>query len=394
MIDYFEQIESQVKDADGQQQEIPTPINAVDGQGHFAPLTPAETLVKGRLLQEPDPPEVILTYRDRPFLTRGGVGGIVAAGGTGKSFIVNQFGNMMAAGGVIGPLRAPKKLNVLLLFGEDPQDEVDRRLWRVCQGTFPNSFHAISVSGKIGPLMQLKDGNPTRTKWFDWLCQTVENHKGLDVLMIDPKSRFYGLVENDNDHNTQWIACLETITVERGINILFTHHVSKANGKQLHQDMARGGSALVDGARWLIGLTPMEEKIAKEYGVNERDYVEMDLIKANYVAKLPQTLFFKRDGLGVLHYEDLGMGRLNSMTQQLVILLREDKYEVTRRELARTELGAATCAKMKEFFPKFTKCKDVDLCIDNGISKGWVEEINDGSKKNPRRVIRVKSIGA
>jgi hypothetical protein len=366
-------------------------VTAADDQGDFPPLTPAETLVKGRLVHEPQPLEALITYHDTPMLTRGCVGGFVAAGGTGKTYIMIQIGTMMARAGKLGPLSAPTQLKVLFLPAEDPQGELDLRLWRVCHGDFPDGFHAISVAGKIGPLMQLDNGNPARSENFEWLCKTIENHAGLDVLMIDPKSRFYGLDENNNDHCTQWITCLEYLAIRYNLTVLFSHHVSKGRSDSLHQDMSRGGSAIADGVRWLIGITPVNDKTAEKYGVNPRNYIEMDLVKANYVAKWPQTLFFKRDGLGVLHYEDLGMGRLNSMTRQLVTLLLVNKYEPTRRELTKTDVGASTCAKMKELFPKFTRGKDVDSCIDNGIQQGWMEEVDVGSKKNPKLVIRVKS---
>jgi hypothetical protein len=368
-------------------------VTEAGGPGRFPPLTPAETLVRGRLVEEPPAAEALILYHGTPMLTRGCVGGIVAAGGTGKTYIMIQTGTMMARGGKLGPLSAPKPLKVLFLPAEDPQGELDQRLWRVCHGDFPDGFYAASVSGKIGPLMQLDNGNPARSENFDWLCETIENHVGLDVLMIDPKSRFYGLDENNNDHATQWITCLEYLTIRYNITVLFSHHVSKGNGDTLHQNMSRGGSAIADGVRWLIGITPMKDATAEKYRVNPRDYIEMDLVKANYVAKLPQTLFFQRDSLGVLHYKDLGTDHLDAMTQQLAILLWEKNLEPTRREL-KTRIGDDVCVAMKELFSKFTKCKDIDSCVDNGVLKGWLEEVDAGSKRNLRRIVRVNSIAA
>ena len=373
-------------------QELLDQAQAADDAHHYPPLTSADTIIKGRLIKEPPAPEALITYNDSAMLTRGCVGGLVAAGGTGKTMLFLQLGIMMASAGNIGPLKAPKPLNGLLLIAEDPQDELDRRLWRINPGKFPDGLHAISVAGKVGPLMQLDNGNPERSRWYDWLRKTIENHENLDVLMIDPKSRFYGLDENNNDHCTQWIACLESLAVEFKVTILFAHHVSKAKGDELHQSMSRGGSAIADGVRWLVGLTPMNEKIAVKYGVNPRNYIEMDLVKANYVAKLPHTLFFKRDNLGVLHYSDLEMGLREEMTQQLVMLLSDETTELTRRDLKREKTGNDIAEEMKKRFPKFTRNRDMDFCIDYGIHKGWLEELVIGTKQNHKTIIRVRTV--
>ena len=66
------------------------------------------------------------------------------------------------------------------------------------------NFHAKSVSGMIGGLMALHDGNPVLAPKYEWLAKTIEQHEGLELLFLDPKSRFYGLDENNNDHNTEY----------------------------------------------------------------------------------------------------------------------------------------------------------------------------------------------
>jgi replicative DNA helicase len=356
------------------------------------PLTPAETLVSNRLREEPPLPEALITYQDGPFLTRGCVGGIVAAGGTGKSFLEIQLANMLAEGGTLGPLKATKPCTVLLLMGEDPQDELDRRLWRVCSGHFSEKLHAISVAGKTGPLMKLDGANPERSEWYIWLCRTIENHPGLGVLIMDPKSRFYGLDENNNDHCTQWIASLEAIANTYKITILFAHHVSKSSTGKLDQNMSRGGSAIADGVRWLVGLTKMDDKTADTYQVDSRAYIEMDLVKANYVPKLPSRMFFKRDQDGVLRYENLAMGRIQRLTQHLTELLATFPAELTRRDLRKEAAGNDIATAMKERDDKFNRSKEMDICIDHGIEQGHLSEVEVGNKKNKKTIIRVTKL--
>ena len=76
--------------------------------------------------------------------------------------------------------------------------------------------------------MFLDGATPKRSLWYGWLDRTIENHGPLDLLILDPKSRFFGLDENSNDHNTQWLAGLEALTIKhRPLAILFSHHVPK-----------------------------------------------------------------------------------------------------------------------------------------------------------------------
>ncbi|PIV82717.1 MAG: hypothetical protein COW52_12080, partial [Nitrospirae bacterium CG17_big_fil_post_rev_8_21_14_2_50_50_9] len=52
-------------------------------------------------------------------------------------------------------------------------------------------------------------GNPETTAVFAWLSASLEDlgkaGKPVDLLLIDPLSRFFGLNENDNADATAWI---------------------------------------------------------------------------------------------------------------------------------------------------------------------------------------------
>jgi hypothetical protein len=358
-------------------------------RGTLPPLTPADTLIRGRLVEEPAPIDALMYCYGKPMLPKGIVGGIIAEGGAGKTYTFIQTALMMASASTWGPLSCPVPLNVLALFAEDPQIESDRRLWRASQGDFPPGLHAVSVAGKIGPLMELNNGNPARSRWYDWLCKTIENHKGLDVLMLDPKSRFYGLVENDNDHNTQWTACLESLATDYNLTILFSHHVSKQRSAEMSQHMSRGGSGLVDASRWVVGLIGMSKKTAERYDVNYKNFIEMDLVKSNYTKKLQHPLYFERDEVGLLHHRDLRQARIDAMTRNLVELLISETFELTRRELRRDAKGKPISEAMEEAFPKFIRSNEMDPCIDYGMQKGWLKDVNIGTKQNKKTIIRV-----
>ena len=154
---------------------------------------------------------------------------------------------------------------MLYLAGEDDQEELHRPVHAAVQALWPNvspppeinNFIPISVMGKLGPLMQIDAaGNPVNAPAYAWLCRTLSNLPDVDVLIIDPKSKFYGLVENDNTHCAAWVNCLESLVARFKITILFAHHESKALAGSMSQASSRGGS-------WEFDWIDMNEDLEK-----------------------------------------------------------------------------------------------------------------------------------
>lgn len=339
-------------------------------------LTDGDTRINGILVEEPPPAEEILTYNGQAVLTRGIVGGVMAAGGTGKSFLLLQLANVLADGTGLGPLKAAKEFKVLFIAGEDPQEEIERRLWKIGHGDFPLGLHVASVMGRVGPLMQLQDRNPVLSYWFGWLRQTIQSHNGLDVLIIDPKSRFYGLDENSNDHATQWIAALESLSEEFNITILFSHHVSKQRSDSMNQHMSRGASAIVDGCRWVAGMTRLSEDSAKRYDISDhRAYVEFDVTKSNYAAQLPAKFIFKRTENGLLEYAALESDRRSGIKKLLHEELMVHSGEFSRRDLIRKNKGCdVILEKIEADFPTFRRSSELNGFLDELIKNELIEE--------------------
>lgn len=346
-------------------------------QETFPPLSPKQTTIRGVLIQEPPDPDPILTYNESPVLTRGVVGGLMASGGIGKTMLMLQFAHVMADGGSLGPLRAADDFKVLMLCAEDPQEEINRRLWRLGRGDFPAGLHVASTMGQVGPLMQLKEGNPQRAQAFEWLRDTIKNHSPLDLLILDPKSRFYGLDENNNDHATQWIACLESLSNEFNLTILFTHHVSKARADSMGQAMSRGASAIVDGCRWVAGMTRLNEESAKRYGITDpRGYIEFDITKSNYAAQLPSKFVFKRTENGLLEYAALEVERRTRVKKILYEGIMGSDDSFSRRDFVKKLNGSGSIVESIEAaIPSFQRTREIIGFIDELISDYLLEEI-------------------
>ncbi|MDD5207109.1 MAG: AAA family ATPase [Desulfobacterales bacterium] len=353
-------------------------------QSRKVPLTPASTGALSLIDSEPLPREYI--FMD--MMLRKIVAGIVGHGAASKSFLLMILAMAAATGKtVLRHFRAVKPFKTLMLPAEDPQDEVHRRLRDIAHTVFPQMDEATrknisdnlfirSVAGEVGPLMELRNGNPVRSEWFQWLRQTIRKHPGLELLILDPKSMWYGLDENDNTHNTLWVGTLQALVNEFGLTILFSHHTNKALGATMTQDASRGGSALPFGCRWFANLKEMDEKTGKSLGIdNHRSYVEFDVSKSNYTATLPSVMYFKRGEHGVLLPADLIFERHRAMAEEICSSLHNSEQAgtlLTRRDVVSQKEGQFIRAHLKDSGFKVGR-QELTQAIDFALSQGWIE---------------------
>jgi replicative DNA helicase len=287
------------------------------------------------------------------------------------------------------------------LAGEDSQEELGRRtvsaikaLWS--DGSPPpeiDNFIPVSVMGELGPLMQLDEaGNPVNAPAYDWLCKTLANLPDVEVLVLDPKSKFYGLVENDNSHNAAWINCLESLATRFKITILFSHHESKLRAGSMDQASSRGGSALTDGCRWVANLKTMDLETAKKFQVAEpHNYVVLDVTKSNYAPKLPAPIYFRRGAGGVLTYVDLAADRVRGIAEKLLDRLAEEEADgrhFSRRDLLYEKEARRVIDKLKEEVVGFQRLRDINWAVNHLLEGGWLKEIKvTGAKTGPGKTI-------
>ena len=348
--------------------------------GKLLPLTPEGAMVHGRLKKRPPAIEFIFKINDQGLIARGIVGVLAAESGTGKTHFLLSMAIAGAEGGNFGPINAPRPLKTLVILCEDDQDELDRRLWDIAKGKFHKNLHAVSVYGEIGPLMRLEGSNPVYADMWYWLDESVSKFPGLDLLIIDPKSRFYGLDENNNDHATQWVNALEAISKKHKVTIIFSSHTSKGNAKEISQDMVRGGGAIVASCRWQAGMIKMPEKYASSIGIEDyRSYVLFDAPKSNYTADMPSVLCFKKMEGGVLEYCEPGNKIAVEMAEALLEMLTNDTTKYSKRDLEKQPVGLGVTREMKEKFPGFVRSKDMAKSINHLVKNGKLFEIEIGT---------------
>ena len=370
---------------DDVRKQISTPLK----KQIFPPFLSQDTQVSNHLIVMPDSIKFIVKYDNQGLIPQGIVGVLTATGGTGKSFFLLQLAYMLAGGYSMGNIRAIKPTRTLYIAGEDTQDEINRRLWNIGNGKFPPKLHACSIYGEVGPLMRLNGNVPERADGFRWLETTIKNHKNLEVLILDPKSRMYGLDENNSDHATQWIQCIEYLSKKYEITILFSHHTSKTDGAKISQNMSRGSSAIVDGCRWQAGLVRMDDMAADKLGIEHpRLYVEFNAPKSNYAPDIPQSVFFKRNEYGIL--ESVNVIGEGTKTKALALLeiYKNSDIEYSKRELGRNDYCKDIRDDLKKQFSCFRK-NEMSKLVDWLIEKKMVEEIEIDNFGRPKTVIKI-----
>ena len=364
--------------------------SAPGNKGRLLPQGPGATSCSN-LIKRPAPLKYVFKYNDQGLIPKGVLGVLTATGGTGKTFWLLALAMAGANGGSFGPIHAPKPLNVLVICAEDTQDELDRRLWDIGKGQLPANLHRISIVGELGPLMRLEGSTPVLADTYYWLDDTLALYPDLDLLILDPLSRLYGLDENNSSHATRWIQALESLNKKYLLNTLCSHHTSKHTAGRISQNMSRGSSAIVDGCRWQGGLVRMDEEGADRLGIeNPRDYIIFDAPKSNYAADLPGQIIFKRGENGVLEYAEPWNEQLKAMGDTLLELLRHDPVEYTRRDLIKTSKGRDIARDMKEAFPAFVRSRQMSCTIEYLIDKGNIKLEQIGTGIGAKEILTVE----
>lgn len=346
-------------------------------QKTFPPLDYATITPTSEAFRNPPPPREFLF---KNLLPKGIIGEIIAVGGTGKGFLMNLLGLSLATGTKIGLFEPERAFKVAYIGAEDDQPELHRRAVWTAYNIWPegwppsiDNFIPISVAGEIGPLMRLEGGNPVPAPGYDWLCKSLENLKDIEVLILDPKSMLYGLEENNNDHNTAWVKCLQSIANRFGITILFCHHESKARAGSKDQASSRGGGALTDGCRWVANIKTMDTATAKKFSIiDPQNFVEFVITKSNYAPRLPAPVYFCRGQWGELSFADLIAERTKAIASRLVELLDTEAEPITENELLHRIRGKAIADKIKEDVEEFNRVKDLTDAMTFAKEAGWL----------------------
>jgi len=304
------------------------------------------------------------------LLPLGIVAALVAQGGAGKSQLLMQLAVSVATGILLAgfwPVGAAG--TVLMLCAEDSREEIHRRVHRIFQQLGPAMTPAQqqvlkdrclirSMSGEDLLLTANNgQGEVMRTAFADRLLLTVKEIDDLKLIIIDPSSRFRGGDENSNADATRFVQALEYLAQATGATILIAHHTGKGaiNSGEISQTSSRGASALTDGIRWQMALTPLTDKTKGYAGISNdlrHNYLEARLVKTNYTAPKPPVLLERcQDGyLQVVPMTASGgpIAATDAAIKDLLRILAGSTAGMTARQFEKLHGGTSKTMKVSE----------------------------------------------
>lgn len=265
-----------------------------------------QIIMASELLASP-PPKRDWVIQD--FLPTKIVGAIIAAGGTGKSFLAMHIAVSVASGSALfGKYLPTEPRKVIFISGEDDTTELQRRLHKATYGLSKALIQNIDKNLHFMDLAESFDlftektykGEVSITEVPALICKNIKEKIGSEVglVIIDPISRFRGGEENLAADTTRFVQALQQIRDQLNSCVLTLHHVNKSSGSNgATQNNARGSSAFIDGVRLVYQLNPLSDSELKQYGdvTTLPKLLTLQSVKANYGKPIEPLLIARRD---------------------------------------------------------------------------------------------------
>jgi len=225
-------------------------------------------------------------------LIRGFLSLTVAPGGLGKSSMVLVEALAMATGKPLLGDAPPKPLRVWVWNGEDPREEIERRIAAAC-------LHYLIEPDDIADRLLIDSGRDVPIRIATANGGAVQVAKpvsealiaairdcAVDVLIVDPFVTSHEVQENDTTGMNAVVAQWRKIADATACAIELVHHTSKAgamNADDFGVYASRGAGALIDGVRSARVLSRMREDEADKFGIEDApaSYFRVTMGKAN-----------------------------------------------------------------------------------------------------------------
>ncbi len=240
------------------------------------------------------------------FLIRRQVSLTVAPGGTGKSSLATVEALAMATGRKLLHDEPWERARVWLWNGEDPLDELQRRIAAAC---LHYGISSGEIAGRLfvdsgrnsGIVIAKMDRNTVviAESVVEALIETIQRNQ-IDVVVIDPLVSCHQVAENDNGAIDRVVKTWARIADRTGCAIHLVHHSRKVNGEAVEVEHSRGAVALIAAARAARTLNTMTEQEAKNAGVDDRfAHIRIDDGKANLAPRSRRAQWLKLEGVSL-----------------------------------------------------------------------------------------------
>ncbi len=302
------------------------------------------------------------------------------AGGDGKTMEALQWGVSVAIGrGLLPSLKPGEPHRVIMLAGEDPEDEIHRRIWGIAERFKLTDAERTLLATNL----QIVCGNAEclirndGRGGFTTTPRLAELYRRIDafgpvLVIVDPVYRYFGGADgsiNSNDFAGYCMTQMQNLATAKDCTVVLLHHVNKdAATKELDQ-RTLGASNWQNGARWAAELHPLKDVDINKYNLDPLDkarYTVLKSTKSNYGPRF-RPLFQKREDNGILVEFHPESDRLKTVAEQIAQWLDGGHRQWTRDKIKNSkELRDFAFENLGTKVPR----REIVAAIDAGLASG------------------------
>lgn len=273
------------------------------------------------------------------YLLKGAVNLLVAEGGAGKSSLTLVEAISIATNRNLLGLGIVVQGNVLVVNNEDDDNEFDRRIGAIClhygisTSELKNRLFVRSGYEKPVKVAVEQDRIVAQSTDVKALIDYIECNK-IDVVIFDPYISTHDSNENDNSSIDKVVQQFKHIASKTSVAIRLVHHTRKNGNSHSNSagdiEIARGASALKDGARVCHTLVSMTNKEADEYGVDketQQRLIRIDGAKMNFSLNKGTPNWFYKESVFINNGESVGVIRPYQITPKV----KSDKLSIDHK---------------------------------------------------------------
>lgn len=371
------------------------------------------TLAKGLIdtSPTPSPPQHYILGK---FAAAKKVTTLAGLGGVSKTTLATQLGICVALGEPFGDISVSEGA-VIALFGEDDQDDSNRRVKAALKGRDQATRTKVAERARFFPwagqdmkLTGLYAGHVHRTAFVQEIidcANALESECGLPVrlIIIDHVRLAMAGDANAADHATELMSALTDIAVSTGAAVMLLAHSPKTSiqkGKEnLEADASdiAGSGAFVNNARSAEILRGMTKEEAKVFGLppeEQAHYVKLAVVKNN-IGPTGTTYWYRRD-----YVPDYGTALLTPVsvpTSSSPCSLTPAKgLEARLLDLVREKKGELTANQIKGYATKNGRLKasqtEAQQALDSLIAQGKIRRVRIDATNRGERMAKIGTV--
>ena len=206
------------------------------------------------------------------WLRKGGGAFLIAPTGQGKSTWTIQAALCWAQGKEAFGIKPVKPLKIAIIQSEDDKDELAQFRNDIVGGLLNDKTFGVDADSvkEASTRILLPEITGVIGKDFaDRISWLLENHKDIDLLIVNPFKAYFGSDTLSNADVTEFLRChIDPVIKGHPVGILFVHHTNKPPKPKERKDwdidvfsqyIGSGAAELADWPRAILVLMPCEQ---------------------------------------------------------------------------------------------------------------------------------------